>query len=60
VLANREKRIEKLDIRPLDPATRRGLTERWEEVQTMIHCRALFEELVYDEAPADREPEPAH
>jgi len=131
-LADREKRIEKLDIRPLDPATRRGFMERWAETQArfvedppravmfadallaevmkargypvqdfeqratdisvnypdvvehyraahdiavrqsrgeastedlrqaMIHCRALFEELVHDEAPAEREPEHAH
>jgi hypothetical protein len=32
-LANREKRVEKLEIRPLDPATRRGFMERWAEVQ---------------------------
>ncbi len=131
-LADREKRVEKLDIRPLDPATRRGFMERWAEVQArfvedppravmfadallaevmtargypvkdfdqraadisvghpevvehyrsaheiavrhsreeastedlrqaMIHYRALFEELVHEEAPAEREPEPAH
>jgi hypothetical protein len=32
-LAEREKRVEKLDIRPLDPVTRRGFVERWAEVQ---------------------------
>jgi hypothetical protein len=131
-LADREKRVEKLHIRPLDPATRRGFIERWAEVQArfvedppravmfadallaevmtargypvkdfdqraadisvdhphvvehyraaheiavrhsrgeastedlrqaMIHYRALFEDLVQVEAPAAREPEPAH
>lgn len=32
-LADREKRVKKLDIRPLEPAARRGFVERWKEVQ---------------------------
>lgn len=32
-LASREKRVEKLDIRPLEPAARQGFIERWTEVQ---------------------------
>ena len=32
-LLEREKRVEKLDIRPLDPAAREGFSERWTEVQ---------------------------
>ncbi|MFL6774445.1 MAG: hypothetical protein ACJ8ET_11530 [Sphingomicrobium sp.] len=32
-LAEREKRVEKLDIRPLDPAERDRFTTRWNEVQ---------------------------
>lgn len=32
-LAAREKRVEKLDIRPLDPAERREFLDRWTEVQ---------------------------
>lgn len=131
-LAARERRVEKLDVRPLDPATRRGFMERWSEVQArfvddppravmfadaliaevmsargypvkdfeqragdisvdhpevvehyriahdiaarhgrgeagtedlrqaMIHYRALFEDLVHQEAPAAPQPEPAH
>ena len=131
-LAAREKRVGKLDIRPLDPAARRDFMERWNEVQArfvddppravmfadaliaevmsargypvkdfeqragdisvdhpevvehyriahdiasrhgrgeagtedlrqaMIHYRALFEDLLHEEAPAARHPEPAH
>ena len=32
-LAEREKRVEKLDIHPLDPAARRDFIKRWTEVQ---------------------------
>ena len=32
-LAEREKRVEKLDIRPLDPAERERFTAQWTEVQ---------------------------
>ena len=32
-LADREKRVKKLDIRPLEPAARRGFVGRWKEVQ---------------------------
>jgi len=32
-LAEREKRVEKLDIRPLEPAERRDFIQRWTEVQ---------------------------
>ena len=32
-LRGREKRVEKLDIRPLEPAARQGFIERWKEVQ---------------------------
>lgn len=32
-LANREKRVDKLDIRPLDPAAKRDVIQRWTEVQ---------------------------
>jgi hypothetical protein len=32
-LANREKRVEKLNIRPLDAAERRAFISRWEDVQ---------------------------
>ena len=32
-LAAREKRVEKLDIRPLEPAERREFTQRWTDVQ---------------------------
>ena len=32
-LLEREKRVEKLDIRPLDPAARDDFSERWTEVQ---------------------------
>ena len=32
-LEAREKRVEKLDIRPLEPAERREFTERWTDVQ---------------------------
>jgi hypothetical protein len=32
-LAKREKRVEKLDIRPLSPSARVGFIERWKEVQ---------------------------
>ncbi|HEX5238999.1 MAG TPA: hypothetical protein VFW39_11135 [Sphingomicrobium sp.] len=32
-LAEREKRVEKLDIRPLEPAERRQFSERWTDVQ---------------------------
>jgi hypothetical protein len=32
-LAEREKRVEKLDIRPLDPAARKGFLDRWTEAQ---------------------------
>ena len=32
-LAKREKRVEKLDIRPLEPAARQGFIQRWTEVQ---------------------------
>ena len=32
-LAEREKRVKKLDIRPLEPAERREFTQRWEDVQ---------------------------
>ena len=32
-LAEREKRVEKLDIRPLDPSERRDFIQRWTEVQ---------------------------
>jgi len=131
-LSKREKRVEKLDIRPLEPAERREFAARWEDVQArfvddppravayadallgdvmkargypvsdfdqragdisvdhpvvvehyrkahdiavrhergeagtedlrqaMIHYRALFDNLVGAEAPAAREPEPAH
>lgn len=131
-LARREKRVEKLDIRPLEPAERREFISRWDDVQArfvddppravafadallgdvmkargyplsdfdqragdisvdhpivvehyhkahdiagrqergeastedlrqaMIHYRALFDNLVGSEAPATREPEPAH
>jgi hypothetical protein len=131
-LAEREKRVEKLDIRPLDPNERREFMSRWEDVQArfvddppravafadallgdlmkargypvsdfdqragdisvdhpkvvehyraaheiagrhergdagtedlrqaMIHYRALFDNLVGAQAPAAREPEPAH
>jgi hypothetical protein len=131
-LAEREKRVEKLDIRQLEPAERREFIERWTDVQArfvddparavafadallgdvmktrgypvsdfdqragdisvdhpvvvehyhkahdiavrhergqastedlrqaMIHYRALFDNLVGAEAPATRQPEPAH
>ena len=131
-LADREKRVEKLDIRELEPAERREFIERWTDVQSrfvddparavafadallgdvmktrgypvsdfdqragdisvdhpivvehyhkahdiavrhgsgqagtedlrqaMIHYRALFDNLVGAEAPAARQPEPAH
>lgn len=131
-LAEREKRVEKLDIRPLDHAERRDFVGRWSEVQArfvddppravafadallgevmkargypvsdfeqragdisvdhprivehyrtahdvavrhergqantedlrqaMIHYRALFDELVGAEAPAERRPQSAH
>jgi len=131
-LAEREKRVEKLDIRPLGPSERRDFIRRWTEVQArfvddpprsvafadallgevmkargypvsdfeqragdisvdhprivehyrtahhiavrhergeastedlrqaMIHYRALFDELVGAEAPAERRPQPAH
>jgi FtsZ-interacting cell division protein ZipA len=32
-LAEREKRVEKLDIRPLEPGERRDFIQRWTEVQ---------------------------
>lgn len=32
-LAQREKRVEKLDIRPLEPAERREFVSRWDDVQ---------------------------
>lgn len=32
-LAEREKRVKKLDIRPLEPAERREFAQRWEDVQ---------------------------
>ncbi|MFP5329523.1 MAG: hypothetical protein ACLGHC_05235 [Alphaproteobacteria bacterium] len=32
-LAEREKRVEKLEIRPLQPAARQGFIDRWKEVQ---------------------------
>ena len=32
-LREREKRVEKLDIRPLQPAARQGFLQRWTEVQ---------------------------
>lgn len=32
-LAAREKRVQKLDIRPLEPAERREFLERWDDVQ---------------------------
>lgn len=32
-LRNREKRVEKLDIRPLEPAARQGFIQRWTEIQ---------------------------
>lgn len=32
-LAKREKRVGKLDIRPLEPAARQGFIQRWTEVQ---------------------------
>ena len=32
-LAQREKRVEKLDIRPLEPDERRGFASRWKDVQ---------------------------
>jgi hypothetical protein len=32
-LAKREKRVEKLEIRPLQPAARQGFVDRWKEVQ---------------------------
>jgi len=32
-LAEREKRVEKLDIRPLEPSERREFTHRWADVQ---------------------------
>jgi FtsZ-interacting cell division protein ZipA len=32
-LAEREKRVKRLDIRPLSPAARRDFTQRWAEVQ---------------------------
>ena len=32
-LADREKRVKKLDIRPLEAAERRDFTQRWEDVQ---------------------------
>jgi hypothetical protein len=131
-LAAREKRVSKLEIRPLAPAARLGFLEQWKEAQSrfvddppravafadalvaevmsargypvkdfeqragdisvdhprvvehyraghdittryargeanteelrqaMIHYRALFDELVQEEAPADRQPEAAH
>jgi hypothetical protein len=131
-LAEREKRVEKLDIRPLEPAERREFIQRWTDVQTrfvddparavafadallgevmkargypvtdfeqragdisvdhptvvehyrkahdialrhgrgqastedlrqaMIHYRALFDDLVGAQAPAEKKPEPAH
>jgi hypothetical protein len=131
-LAKREKRVEKLDIRPLEPSARMGFIERWKEVQArfvddppravafadallaevmsargypvddfeqragdvsvdhprvvehyraghdiamrhargdastedlrraMIHYRALFDDLVNEEEPADKETEAAH
>lgn len=32
-LAERETRVEKLDIRPLEPAAKQGFIERWQDVQ---------------------------
>ncbi len=32
-LAEREKRVEKLELRPLDPVEREGFTNRWRDVQ---------------------------
>lgn len=32
-LANREKRVKKLDVRPLEPTARDGFRHRWTEVQ---------------------------
>jgi hypothetical protein len=35
-LAKREKRVSKLDIRPLEPAARLGFIDRWKEVQAQF------------------------